>query len=90
MNDKTLPLRYRKSLLQSECLWENQQNHQNMKQNKAQHNLDTQTVKISTLLSGNVGKYEILTGKNVLLEKELSEKAATIKWFEYLNESTDK
>ena len=50
-----------------------------MKKNKAQHNLDRQTVKISTLLSGNVGKYEILTGKNVLLEKELSEKAATIK-----------
>ena len=50
-----------------------------MKQNKAEDNLDRQTVKISTLLSGNAGKYEILTGKNVLLEKELSEIAVTIK-----------
>ena len=37
-----------------------------------------------TLLSGNVGKYEVLTGKDVLPKKDLLEKAATIKRFEYL------
>ena len=37
-----------------------------------------------TLLSGNVGKYEVSTGKDVLPKKELLEKAATIKRFEYL------
>ena len=53
------------------------------KKNKAQYNLDRQTVKISALLSGNVSKYEFLTSKDVLLEKDLLEKAATIKRFEY-------
>ena len=36
------------------------------------------------LSSGNVCKYEFLTDKNVLLEKDLLDKAATIKRFEYL------
>ena len=35
------------------------------------------------LSSGNVGKYEFLTGKKLLPEKKLLEKAATIKSFEY-------
>ena len=36
-----------------------------IKQNKAHYNLDWQTAKISALLSGNVSKYEYLTGKDV-------------------------
>ena len=54
-----------------------------IEQNKAQYNLDKQTAKISAISSGNVGKYEFLTGKYVLTEKDLLEKAATIKRFEY-------
>ena len=38
-----------------------------------------QTAKISALSSGNVSKYEFLTGKYVLPEKDLLEKAATIR-----------
>ena len=41
-----------------------------IKQNKAQYNLDRQTAKISALPSGNVGKYEFLTGKDVLPGKD--------------------
>ena len=44
-----------------------------IEQNKAQYDSDRQTAKIS----GNVSKYEFLTGKDVL-----SEKAATMKIFE--------
>ena len=40
-----------------------------IKQNKAQYNLDRQTAKISALSSGNVSKYEFLTGKAVYLKK---------------------
>ena len=42
------------------------------KQNKAQYDLGTQNVKISTLLSGNVSKYEVLTGKDVLFARKSS------------------
>ena len=52
------------------------------KQNKAQYNLGRQTIKISALSSGNVSKYEFLTGKGVLPEKDLLEKATTMKRFE--------
>ena len=45
-----------------------------IEQNKAQYDLDRQTSKISTLSSGNVSKYEFLTGKYVLPEKDLLEK----------------
>ena len=55
-----------------------------IEQNKAEYDLDRQTANISALLSGNVSKYEILTGKDVLLEKDLLEKAATMIRFEYL------
>ena len=48
-------------------------------ENKVQQNLNKQTAKISSLSSGNVSKYEFLTGKNILPEKDLLEKAATIK-----------
>ena len=47
--------------------------------NKDQQNLNKQPAKISALSSGNVSKYEFLTGKNILPEKDLLEKAATIK-----------
>ena len=47
-----------------------------IKQNKAQYN----TANISALSSGNVGKF--LTVEDVLPEKGLFEKAATIKRFE--------
>ena len=54
-----------------------------IKQNKAQYNLNRQTTKISALSSGNVSKYEFLTDKDILPGKDLLEKAATIKKFEY-------
>ena len=54
-------------------------------QNRAQHNLGWQTAKISSLSSANVNRYEFLTDKDVLLEKELLEEAAAIKRFEYFS-----
>ena len=54
-----------------------------MEQEKARYDLDGQTAKISALQSANVSKCEFLTGKDVLPEKNLLEKAATIKRFEY-------
>ena len=42
--------------------------------NKAQYNEDKQTAKISDLPSENVGKYELLTGKEVSPEKSLLKK----------------
>ena len=54
-----------------------------IEQNKAQHNLDRQTAKISALSLRNVSKYEFLTTKDVLPEKDLLEKAAAMKRFEY-------
>ena len=54
-----------------------------IEQSKAQHDLDGQTAKISALSSGNISKFEFLTGKDVLPEKDLLEKAATMKIFEY-------
>ena len=41
------------------------------------------TNQISALSSKNVNEYEFLTGGDILLEKDLSEKAATIKKFEH-------
>ena len=55
-----------------------------VQQNQARYNLDRQTAKIPALSSGDVGKHELLTGKDVLLEKDLLEKASAIKRFEYL------
>ena len=60
-----------------------------IEQNKAQCNLDRQTVKILALSSVNVSKYEFLTGKDVLLEKEMLQKAVTIKSFEYVALDTE-
>ena len=55
-----------------------------IEQNKAQYNSDRQTAKIPALLSENVSKYEFLTPKDALPEKDLLETAAAaIKRFEY-------
>ena len=54
-----------------------------VKQNTAQYNLDRQTARISALSSGNVNKYEFLTGKDVLSGKVLLEKTVEIKRFKY-------
>ena len=54
-----------------------------IEQNKAQYNLDRQTAKISVLSSENDGKYEFLTGKDVLTKKKLLEKVAELKRFEF-------
>ena len=52
-------------------------------QNKAQYDLDRQTAKISAASSENNSKYGFFTGKDVLPEKYLLEKAATTKRFKY-------
>ena len=54
-----------------------------IEQNKPHYDLDRQTAKISALFSGNVNNYKFLTDKDVLLEKELLEKAATVRRFGY-------
>ena len=46
-----------------------------IEQNKAQYNLDRQTTKISALSSGNVSKYELLTGKGVYQKKRFARKS---------------
>ena len=56
-----------------------------IEQDKSQYDLDKQTSKISTLLSGNASKYKFLTNKDVLPEKDLLENVATIKRFEYFS-----
>ena len=54
-----------------------------MEQNKAQYDLDKQNAKKTASSSRNVIKFEFLTGEDVLPEKDLLEKAATMKRFEY-------
>ena len=39
-----------------------------IKQNKPQYNLERKTAQISALSSGNVSKYEVLTGKDFFPE----------------------
>ena len=56
-------------------------NNNKIDQKKAQYSLDRQTANISALSSGNVSKYEFLTQKDILPEKDLLEKAATLKRF---------
>ena len=55
-----------------------------IEQNKAQYNLDRPAANILALSSGNNSKYKFLTGKYVLTEEDLLEKAAAPKRFEYL------
>ena len=54
-----------------------------IEQNKAQYDLDRQTAKISAVSLGNVSKYTFLRSKAFLLQKNLLEKTATMKSFEY-------
>ena len=55
-----------------------------IEQNKAHYDLDRQTAKTSSLSPGNVSKHELMTGKDVLPEKDLIEEiTATMKRFEY-------
>ena len=54
-----------------------------IKQNKAQYDLDRQTPRICAISWGNVSKYELLTGKDILPEKDLLEKVVEIKRSEY-------
>ena len=56
-----------------------------IEQNKLQYNLDRQIAKITVSSPGIVNKYDFLTCKGVLPEKQLLEKAVTIKIFEYLH-----
>ena len=53
-----------------------------IEQNKAHYDLDRQTATISALSSGNVCKYEFLTGRDVLIETDLLVKPTGIKLFE--------
>ena len=55
-----------------------------IEENKAQFTLARQIAKISALSSENVGKYEFSTNEDVLPEKDLFQKAATIKRYEYI------
>ena len=48
-----------------------------IEQNKAQYDLDRQTAKFSALSSGNVCKYQFLTGKDVLPEKRFARKSCS-------------
>ena len=55
-----------------------------IERNKAQYDLDRQTAEISGLSSWNCDKYKFLAGEDVLPEKDLLQKAATIKKIECL------
>ena len=55
-----------------------------IEQNKSEYDLDKQTAKTSALSSENVSKYEFLTGKKVIPEKDFIEKPVTMKGFGYL------
>ena len=63
----------------------------NKMEQKCSYDLDRQTAMISDLLSGNVNKYKFLTGKDILPEKDLLEKAVTMTGFEFslLKSQTD-
>ena len=52
-----------------------------LSKNKAQYNWHRNTAKVFALSSGNDSKYEFLTDKDVLPEKELLGKVFTMKRF---------
>ena len=54
-----------------------------IKQNRAQYDLDRQTAKIYALSSRRVSKYVFMICRDVLPKKNLLEKAAIEKRFEY-------
>ena len=86
VNDTTLssgnPLQFRKTYYKMSISEKSKTIDNKIEQNIAHNDLDRQTAKISVLSSGNVRKYGFLTGKDVLPEKGLLQKAATIKRFE--------
>ena len=49
-------------------------NDKKIEQNKAQYNLDRKTAKIFALSSANINKYDFLTEKDVLPEKDLKKR----------------
>ena len=49
-------------------------NDNKIEQNKAQYNLDRKTAKIFALSSANINKYDFLTEKDVLPEKDLKKR----------------
>lgn len=54
-----------------------------IEQNRVNRTWQEKNAKISGLSSGNIGMFEFLTGKDLLTEKELLEKASPVKRFEY-------
>ena len=60
-----------------------------IKQNKAQNDLDRQTAKIWALLSGNISKYEFLTGKRCFTQKRLATKSCYIEKISIFIKSTN-
>ena len=87
-NDLTLPsdnpYRFIKNLLKKTVSKKIKTISNKIEEIKCQYQtLDRQTAKILALSSRTVGKYEFSIGKDVLPEKGLLKKAATIKRFEY-------
>ena len=76
------PLRFRKNLYKMTVSEKIRTIDNKIEQNKAQYG--RQNAKILALSSENVGRYEFLTSKDVLREKDLLDKVATIKIFKYL------
>ena len=68
------PLRFTKNLLQMSISEKVKAINDTIKQSKAPYDLDSQTATTSTLSSGNVRKCKFMTGKDVLVEKDLSGK----------------
>ena len=57
--------------------------HYKIEQSKAQYSLDRLTATISALSPGNISKYELLTGKVVLSEKDVLGKSVGLKRFQH-------
>ena len=73
-------MQFRKKHYKNEYSGKNQSNKQ---QNLAKQSLDRQIAEISLLSSGNIIRYKFLSSKDVLNEKDVLEKAAAIKRFQY-------
>ena len=73
-------MQFRKKHYKNELSGKNQSNKQ---QNLAKQSLDRQIAEISLLSSGNIIRYKFLSSKDVLNEKDVLEKAAAIKRFQY-------
>ena len=88
VNNSALPsdnsLRFRKNLLWNGCQFSNKLKtiKNKIEQNKTKYSLDKQVPKISGLSSRDVGKYEFLTGEDILKKKKTTRKIR--KRFEYL------